>query len=206
VAAPYFQAVSGRTKIAVRDAIQSQGKHEDWLSDALMHGNRFVCVDQGTMTLENASTILMEVREWVGIPVRWVVFDHFQLLRSKDHKRSFYETYTEISRALKRWAKDEGVAVLSLSQLARSAPPPWEAPTLDGMRDTGAIEEDCDVCMGLWRPELDPEFNENVRSDPALAGYRDILRARILKGRSGGTGTVIEWSWDKPTCQLSERI
>ena len=119
-----------------------------------------------------------------------VVIDYLQLMQSagSGHSRSNEsrtQAVSDISRMLKIMAKELDVPVICLSQLSRANESRQDKrPILSDLRESGAIEQDADVVIGLYR---DGYYNKES-TNPNLA------EAIILKNRKGSTGTV-ELSW-----------
>ena len=88
---------------------------------------------------------------------------------------------SEISRSLKILAKEINVPVIALSQLSRAPEQrPDHRPMLSDLRESGAIEQDADIVMFLYR---DDYYNEESEK-------KNIAEVIIAKHRSGSTGTV----------------
>lgn len=118
-----------------------------------------------------------------------VVIDYLQLMTSAGGKgysgENRQQAVADISRMLKIMAKELQVPVLCLSQLSRANEKREDKrPMLSDLRESGAIEQDADVVIGLYR---DGYYNKESET-PNLA------EAIILKNRKGQTGTV-ELSW-----------
>jgi replicative DNA helicase len=112
-----------------------------------------------------------------------LIVDYLQLMRGNGRYDSRQQEISEISRSLKALAKELNVPVLALSQLSR-APEQRSGdhrPQLSDLRESGAIEQDADVVMFLFREEL------YKRDDPDLEGKAELI---IGKQRNGPTGTV----------------
>ncbi len=118
-----------------------------------------------------------------------VVIDYLQLMTSSGGKgysgENRQQAVSDISRMLKIMAKELNVPVICLSQLSRANESRQDKrPMLSDLRESGAIEQDADVVIGLYR---DGYYNKESET-PNLA------EAIILKNRKGQTGTV-ELSW-----------
>lgn len=110
-----------------------------------------------------------------------LVVDYIGLIRATDTRAPREQQVAATVRALKGLARELGVTVLALSQLNREvegrSPP---APRPSDLRESGAIEQDADVIMLLWRPEM---------SAPGTRpGEAEVI---VCKNRHGATGTVV---------------
>lgn len=112
-----------------------------------------------------------------------VVIDYLQLIQGSGNRRSGSreQEISEISRSLKILAKELDVPVIALSQLSRAAEQrPDHRPMLSDLRESGAIEQDADIVMFLYR---DDYYNQDSEK-------KDIAEVIIAKHRGGSTGTV----------------
>ena len=111
-----------------------------------------------------------------------VVIDYLQLIQGSNKRSGSREQeISEISRSLKILAKELDVPVIALSQLSRAAEQrPDHRPMLSDLRESGAIEQDADIVMFLYR---DDYYNE----DSEKKGIAEVIMA---KHRGGSTGTV----------------
>ncbi len=109
--------------------------------------------------------------------------DYMQLMRTGGRFENRTQEMSSISRALKELAKELQIPVVGISQLSR-APEKGRAkpiPLLSDLRESGAIEQDADVVIFIYRPEIYKPDDETIR------GIADII---IAKQRNGPTGRV----------------
>ena len=111
-----------------------------------------------------------------------VVIDYLQLVQGSGKKNSSREQeISEISRSLKILAKELDIPVIALSQLSRGAEKRDDKrPMLSDLRESGAIEQDADIVMFLYR---DDYYNEDSEK-------KNIAEVILAKHRGGSTGTV----------------
>ena len=126
-----------------------------------------------------------------------IIIDYIQLMTSNSRSESRQQEVSEISRSLKALARELNVPVIALSQLSRAVEQrPDHRPMLSDLRESGAIEQDADVVMFLYRDEY-------YKKDTDKPGVAEVI---IAKQRNGPTGTVeLAWIGDRQRFANLER-
>jgi replicative DNA helicase len=137
--------------------------------------------DSGALTptevRARARRLARERKDGLGL----IVIDYLQLMQVSGTKENRATEISEISRSLKALAKELKVPVIALSQLNRSVEQRVDKkPVMSDLRESGAIEQDADVIMLIYREEV-------YEPDTPRKGIADII---IAKQRNGPTGDV----------------
>ncbi|WP_336695654.1 replicative DNA helicase [Delftia acidovorans] len=130
--------------------------------------------------------------------IKTLVVDYLQLMLGTDQKKDRRFQLEEITRGLKRAAKQLGITVILLSQLNRDVEKRTNPrPQMSDLKECGAIEEDADVVLTLW------DHVKGVDGQPSIKG------AALLKNRGGSKGEVAlhfegqYQRWTESTASLS---
>ncbi len=114
-----------------------------------------------------------------------IVIDYLQLMQGRGRTENRQQEVSEISRSLKILAKELQIPVVTLSQLSRGPESRTDhRPMLSDLRESGAIEQDADIVMFLYR---DDYYNPETEK-------KNVAEVIIAKHRNGSTGTV-ELRW-----------
>ena len=158
-------------------------RESDWPKLALAAGN---LADAPIFLDDSAAISVLELRAKARrlkaeSNLGLVIVDYLQLMRGRAKTERREQEISEISRSLKALAKELSIPVIAISQLSRRTEErPRQRPQLADLRESGAIEQDADVILFVYREEV-------YREDPAIEGVAEII---IGKQRNGPTGTM----------------
>lgn len=159
---------------------------DEWsrLSDAMakLHNQPIHIDDSGGLTvLELRARARRLKRRYPKLGL--VVVDYLQLMESKSRGENRATQVAEISRSLKAMAKELDVPVIALSQLSRAVDErPDKRPQMSDLRESGAIEQDADVIIAIYR---DVVYHPDIEEE-----RKNLAEVLILKQRNGPIGTV----------------
>jgi len=132
----------------------------------------FIDDSPGTTMMEiRAKCRRLKQRHGLGL----VVVDYLQLMQPSRRFENRQQEVSEISRSLKLLAKELDVPVMAISQLSRQTEARSDRrPMLSDLRESGALEQDSDVVLFIYRDELyDPESPRKGEADLILAKHRN---------------------------------
>ncbi|MFC2974653.1 replicative DNA helicase [Azotobacter bryophylli] len=135
-----------------------------------------IICDDASLTLRGIRRIARSVKREYGLDV--VVIDYIGLIEADQKSGSRYQDVTEISRGIKRLAKELAVPIVLLAQLNRgSTSRPGKKPTKSDLRDSGQIEADADIVILVHR-DMESEAGQN--------GVTELI---VDKNRHGPVGS-----------------
>ena len=187
-----MRLLSGEALIENRDLATGRLNDDDWTrvanaANILSHTDMYID-DDPSLTVADMKAKCRRVQD-LGL----VVVDYLQLMTSAGGKQSYggesrQQAVSDISRAMKIMAKELEVPILCLSQLSRANEKDKTTvrrPRLSDLRDSGAIEQDADIVMFLYREDYYKEDTEN----------RNVAECIVAKNRHGETGKVpLRWA------------
>jgi len=151
-----------------------------------MKNQKFYIDDSTTLKVQDMFAKCRKLKNEVGLSL--VIVDYIQLIESSGIRssESRQQEVSEISRKLKAMARELEVPVIVLSQLSRNVERKEnKRPMLSDLRESGAIEQDADIVMFIYREEyyaqLEGKAPEQKRQDAEII---------IAKHRNGATGTI----------------
>ncbi len=135
--------------------------------------------DSGALSVLECRAKCRRIAAEHGLDV--IIIDYLQLMRGSPNAQSREQEISEISRGLKTLAKELSVPVVALSQLNRGVEQRQDKrPGLADLRESGAIEQDADVIMFVYRDEV---YNDETED-------RGVAELIVGKQRNGPIGTV----------------
>ena len=141
-------------------------------------------MDNSAITISEMRSKCRKLKQQEDIGL--IIIDYLQLMSAAGRVESRQLFIAEVSRALKSIARELDVPVIALSQLSRAVDSrPDHKPVLADLRESGAIEQDADVVMFIYR---DDYYNPETTEKPGVA---EII---IAKQRNGSTGPI-ELAW-----------
>lgn len=171
---------------------KSKFTHDDWnrisnTAEQLKLKKIIIDDSAGLKVLELQAKLRKLVREH---DIKLVIIDYLQLLSNSGNSESRQQEVSNISRSLKICARELNIPIICLSQLSRLVERREEKrPLMSDLRESGAIEQDADLIMFLYRDDYYKEkSNEESTKDSQENSIAEII---ISKHRNGPTGKVL---------------
>ena len=184
-----MRLISGEAFVDNKKLVTGKLGEEDWskiaAASAALNQTQILIDDNPALSVADMNAKCRRVDN-LGL----VVIDYLQLMQSAGGKQRYsgenrQQVVSDISRALKIMAKELNVPVVCLSQLSRGPESRSDKrPMLSDLRESGAIEQDADIVMFLYRDDYYNETSDN----------HNLAECIIAKNRHGETGTVeLQW-------------
>ena len=183
-----LRLMSSESFVELQKLVTGKLSDEDWvklcMASAALSQTDIRVDDNPTITVAEMNAKLRRLDN-LGL----VIIDYLQLMNGSGYGKSTSENRVqvvgEISRSLKIMAKELNVPVICLSQLSRAVESRTDKrPIMSDLRESGAIEQDADVIMFLYRDEY---YNPNSED-------KGVAECIVSKNRHGETGTVkLQW-------------
>lgn len=150
-------------------------------------GPKLLIDDEGGVDINTLAAKARRMKSQFDVPL--IIVDYLQLVHgSASYKGNREAEISEISRSLKALAKELIIPIIALSQLSRETEKRGgnKKPQLQDLRESGAIEQDADVVIFLYRPGY-----YGMNTDSAGSDVSSAAEVIIAKQRSGGLGTAV---------------
>lgn len=178
-----LRLLSMQANIAHQSIRNANISSDEWLEltnvAAQLAGMKLFIDDTAMLTVMDLRAKARKLKKEHGLDL--LVIDYLQLLRTNKKHENRHQEVSEISRSLKALAKELNIPIIALSQLSRAVDSRVDKrPMLSDLRESGAIEQDADLIMFLYR---DVVYNADTEN-PALS---ELI---VGKQRNGPTGIV----------------
>jgi replicative DNA helicase len=182
--------LSGRSGINGQSLIRGELTEQDW--DSLIRSVDQVS-DYAMHIDDNAGINLFEMKAIAKKmkaqgKAKLIIIDYLQLMGGDRKAENRQNEVSELSRGLKKLARDLELPVIALSQLSRAVEQRSgkKRPMLSDLRESGSLEQDADMVLMLYRPEAYGEAQVTINNvDLPADGMAEIIIAKQRKGPTG---------------------
>lgn len=204
-----YRILSALSSIPLSDIMSAKLSDDDWTRfndacDAVLNMPLFV-YDSGYVNIHQVRTQLRKLKS-TDANIELCVIDYIGLMTSTSNYSERHLQIAEISRGLKLLARELNIPIIALSQLNRSLEARSnKRPMLSDLRESGAIEQDADIILFVYRDEVYKEQMERERisrleaegkdaGEPVFRrnDYQEKAEIIVGKNRSGEAGRTIE--------------
>ena len=204
-----YRILSALSSIPLSDIMSAKLSDDDWTRfndacDAVLNMPLFV-YDSGYVNIHQVRTQLRKLKS-ADANIELCVIDYIGLMTSTSNYSERHLQIAEISRGLKLLARELSIPIIALSQLNRSLEARSnKRPMLSDLRESGAIEQDADIILFVYRDEVYKEQMERERisrleaegkdaGEPVFRrnDYQEKAEIIVGKNRSGEAGRTIE--------------
>ena len=142
-------------------------------------------MDAPGLTIERFQSSAIEMQKQFGKVV--FVIDYLQLMQLPNSRRSTNDLLADTTKKLKKIAMNLRCPIILLSQMSRDSEKNVRIPRLSDLRDSGAIEQDADVVMFLYKAWIDPTNGKVSMEAPDSDHFKYVI-AEVAKNRNGALG------------------
>ncbi|VAW45048.1 Replicative DNA helicase (DnaB) [hydrothermal vent metagenome] len=174
---------SSLSQINQSDLKRGNLKDNDWpklgQSSALLSQSKLFIDDQPALSPNEIMSRCRRLKKRHGLDL--IVIDYLQLMQVKGRVENRANEISEISRNLKAMAKELDVPVIALSQLNRSLEQrPNKRPIMSDLRESGAIEQDADLIIFIYRDEVyNPDSQDKGKAEIIIGKHRNGSIGRV---------------------------
>lgn len=183
--------LASRAKVDLQKLRSGHLKDEDWGRLTTAVGSLYdaqIYIDD--TPAQSVLEMRAKARRWKGeFGLKLVIIDYLQLMRGKKNTDNREQEISDISRSLKAMAKELHLPVVALSQLSRRTEQrEMSKPQLSDLRESGAIEQDADVVMFVYRESVYKPCE--CPKELCTCGRRKGAEIIVAKQRNGPTDTI----------------
>ncbi|MFQ5736372.1 MAG: replicative DNA helicase [Thermodesulfobacteriota bacterium] len=183
--------LASRARVDLQKLRSGRLKEEDWGSLTTAVGALYeapIYIDD--TPAQSVLEMRAKARRWKAeLGVQMIIIDYLQLMRGRSRSDNREQEISEISRSLKAMAKELQLPVIALSQLSRRTEQrEGNKPQLSDLRESGAIEQDADVVMFVYRESVYKPCD--CPKDLCTCGRRRTAEILIRKQRNGPTDDI----------------
>lgn len=191
-----FRMLCGRAKLNQQKLRSGKLKQEEWprltIAGNVLSEAPIYIDDSPTLSPLELRAKARRLKKQHNIDL--IIVDYLQLMHSHSRQENRQQEIAMISRSLKALAKEIDIPVIAISQLSRQVEQRGKEriPQLSDLRESGAIEQDADVVMFVYRPEFYLTREERMEEQGKSAEETKLGKAQIIiaKQRNGPTGTI----------------
>ncbi len=187
-----FRMLCGRAKLNQNKVRAGKIKDSEWpklttSGNVLSHAPIYVD-DSPSLTPLETRAKARRLKAQHGLDL--IIVDYIQLMSGSGYAENRQQEIALITRNLKGLAKELDIPVIAISQLSRAVEQRGgeKRPQLSDLRESGAIEQDADLVLLLYRPEF--YLSHLDRNDPKYLEVQGQAEVIIAKQRNGPTGTI----------------
>jgi hypothetical protein len=188
---------------AIRNNISQKRVFSEYISsnDEIYHKNvqdslkrKLLVYEEGRLTLAQIVDVVIAADDnfFDTVPQKIVLIDYLGYIKANGIQNK-YEAMSELTAEIKQAAKRTNKLWIVLVQTSRKGGDGSEALSFDDARDSGTIEENADILLGAYRPEL----NKDMGSREIIEVLDDYM-VQVLKNRNGPSNVTIRLKFDKP--------